>query len=147
MWPEVSSYELCMCGLMWPGVGWCGLVWVGLVWCELVWSGVGWCGLVRKTVQPFLLSRLDIVNWIAEGIYDLKNHPDAIEDSFHVCGIIKNDPRKVRNDEFFKKIMNSVKNKLTDEEEELLEDEEYFSMLYCLNSNFSISCSLVFFLI
>ena len=73
-----------------------------------------------------------------------------IENSFRVCEITKNDPGKVRNDEFLKKIMNSVKDKLTDEEEELLEDEDPFSyyniMLHCLNSNFSISCSLVLFL-
>ena len=46
-----------------------------------------------------------------------------IENSFRVCGITTNDPGKVRNDEFLKKIMSSVKDKLTDEEEELLEDE------------------------
>ena len=38
-----------------------------------------------------------------------------------------NDLGKVRNDEFLKKIMNSVKDKLADEEEELLEDEDPFS--------------------
>ena len=71
-------------------------------------------------------SRQDIVNWIAEGINYLKNHPDVIENSFRVCGITTNDPDKVRNDEFLKKIMNSVKDKLADEEE-LLEDEDPFS--------------------
>ena len=50
-----------------------------------------------------------------------------IENSFRVCEITTNDPGKVRNDEFLKKIMNSVKDKLTDEEEELLEDEDLFS--------------------
>ena len=34
---------------------------------------------------------------------------------------------KVRNDEFLKKIMNSAKDKLADEEEECLEDEDPFS--------------------
>ena len=72
-------------------------------------------------------SRQDIVNWIAEGINYLINHPDVIENSFRVCGITTNDPDKVRNDEFLKKIMNSVKDKLADEEEELLEDEDPFS--------------------
>ena len=72
-------------------------------------------------------SRQDIVNWIAEGINYLKNHPDVIENSFHVCDITANNPDKVRNDEFLKKIMNSVKDKLADEEEELLEDEDPFS--------------------
>ena len=48
--------------------------------------------------------------------------------------------------------MNSAKDKLADEEEECLEDEDPFScvqqadddniILYFLNSNFSISCSL-----
>ena len=57
----------------------------------------------------------------------MKNHSDTIENSFRVCGIATNDPSKVRNDEFLKKIMNSVKEKLTDEEEELLEDEDPFS--------------------
>ena len=72
-------------------------------------------------------SRQDIVNWIAEGINYLKNHPDVTENSFRVCGITTNDPDKVRNDEFLKKIMNSVKDKLADEEEELLEVEDRFS--------------------
>ena len=38
-----------------------------------------------------------------------------------------NDPGKVRNDEFLKKIMNSVKDKLAGEEEELIEEEDPFS--------------------
>ena len=42
-------------------------------------------------------SRQDIVNWIAEGINYLKNHPDMIENSFRVCGIASNDPGKERN--------------------------------------------------
>ena len=53
---------------------------------------------------------------------------------------------------FLKKNMNSGKEKLSDEEEELLEGKDPFHvyiiyniMLYCLNSNFSIS--LVLFLI
>ena len=50
-----------------------------------------------------------------------------IENPFHACGITKNNPDKVRNDEFLKKIMNSVKDKLADEEEELLQDEDPFS--------------------
>ena len=74
-----------------------------------------------------MASRQDIVNWIAEGINYLKNHPDVIENLFGVCRITTNDPDKVRNDEFLKKIMNSVKDKLADEEEELLEDEDPFS--------------------
>ena len=70
-------------------------------------------------------SRQDIVvNWIAEGINYLKNHRDVIENSFRVCGA--NEPDKVRNDEFLKKIMISAKDKLADEEE-LLEDEDPFS--------------------
>ena len=40
---------------------------------------------------------------------------------------LDNNPGKVRNDEFLKKIMNSVREKLADEEEELLEDEDPFS--------------------
>ena len=50
-----------------------------------------------------------------------------IENSFRFCGITTNDPGKARNDEFLKKIMNSVKDKLADEEEEHLEDEDPFS--------------------
>ena len=56
----------------------------------------------------------------------MKNHPNVIENLFGVCRITTNDPDKVRNDEFLKKIMNSVKDKLADEEE-LLEDEDPFS--------------------
>ena len=48
--------------------------------------------------------------------------------SFRACGITANDPCKVRNDEFHKKIMNSAKDKLADEE--LLEDEDTFSCVY-----------------
>ena len=81
----------------------------------------------RESFKLLSLSRQDIVNLIAEGINYLKNHPDMIEISFRVCGITKNDPGKVRNDDFLKKIMNSVKDKLTDEEEELLEGEDPFS--------------------
>ena len=51
------------------------------------------------------------------------------EYSFRVCGITTNDQGKVRNDEFLKKIMNSVKDKLADEEEELLENEYFFSCI------------------
>ena len=72
-------------------------------------------------------SRQDIVNWIAEGINYLINHPDVIENSFRVCGITTNDLDKVRNDEFLKKIMKPVNDKLADEEKELLEDEDPFS--------------------
>ena len=50
-----------------------------------------------------------------------------IENSFGVCGITTNDQGKIRNDEFLKKIINSVKDKSADEEEELLEDEDPFS--------------------
>ena len=48
-------------------------------------------------------STQDIVNWIAEGINYLENHPDVIENSFCVCEIRTNDPDKVRNDEFLKR--------------------------------------------
>ena len=47
-----------------------------------------------------------------------------IGNSFHVCGITTNDPGKVRNDEFLKRIKNPVKDKLADEEGKLLEDED-----------------------
>ena len=58
---------------------------------------------------------------------DLTNSDRIVENFFRVCGITTNDPGKVRNDEFLKKIMNSVKDKLADEEEELLEDGDPFS--------------------
>ena len=57
----------------------------------------------------------------------MKNHPDVIENLFRVCGITSNNHDKVRNDEFLKKIVNSVKDKLADEEEELVKDEYPFS--------------------
>ena len=57
----------------------------------------------------------------------LQNQPDMIENSFRVSGITTNDPGKARNDEFLKKIINSVKDKLAGEEEEDLEDEDPFS--------------------
>ena len=41
--------------------------------------------------------------------------------------LLTNDLGKVRNDEFLKKIMDSMKVKLADEEEELIEDEDLFS--------------------
>ena len=50
-----------------------------------------------------------------------------IENSFRVCGITTNYLGKVRNNEFLKKIVNSVKNKLADEEKELLDDKDPFS--------------------
>ena len=50
-----------------------------------------------------------------------------IKNTFRVCGITKNNPDKVKINEFLKKIMNSVKDLLADEEEELLEDENPFS--------------------
>ena len=52
-----------------------------------------------------------------------------IENLFRVCGITANDPGKLRNYEFLKKIMNSVQDKLADEEEELLEGEDPFSFV------------------
>ena len=71
----------------------------------------------RKSFKLLSPSRQDIiVNLIAEGINDLKNHPDMIENSFQVCGITTDDPGKIRNVESLKKIMNSVKDKLADEE-------------------------------
>ena len=48
-------------------------------------------------------SRKDIANWIAEGINYLKNHPNMIENSFRVCGVITNDPGKVENDNSLKR--------------------------------------------
>ena len=54
--------------------------------------------LQRESFKLPSPSRQDIVNWIAEGINYLKNHPDMIENSFRVCGITTNDPGKVRND-------------------------------------------------
>ena len=44
-----------------------------------------------------------------------------------VCGITANDPDKVRNNKFLKKIMNYVKDKFVDEE--LLQDEDPFSFV------------------
>ena len=41
--------------------------------------------------------------------------------------LLTNDLGKVRNDEFLIKIMDSMKVKLADEEEELIEDEDLFS--------------------
>ena len=55
-------------------------------------------------------------------------HPDMIENLFRVCGITTNDSDKVRNNEFLKKIINYVKDKLADEEEEL-EDKDPFSFV------------------
>ena len=81
----------------------------------------------RESFKFSLPSRQDIVNWIAEGIDYLKNYPNLIENLFPVCGITTNNPGKVRNNELLKKTMNSVKDKLVDEEEELLEDEDPFS--------------------
>ena len=84
----------------------------------------------KQQLESFKLpspSRQDIVNWIAEGINYLKNHPDMIENSFRVRGITKDDPHEVRNYELLKNIMISVKDELADEEEELLEDEDPFS--------------------
>ena len=108
----------------------------------------------------WLPSRQDIVNCIAEGINYLKNHLDIIWNSFCVCGITTNDPGKVRNDEFLKNWRtNWQKDKLEDEEGEPFEDEDFFHvhnwliiiiyniMLRCINSTFSVSCSLVLFLI
>ena len=60
----------------------------------------------------------------------MKNHADIVENSFSVCGITTNGPGKVRNDEFLKKIINSVKGKLAGEEEELLEGEDPFSCVW-----------------
>ena len=68
----------------------------------------------------------DKILLLTGGINYLKNHPDMIENSFCVCGITTNNPGKIRNDEFLKKIMNSVKDKLADEEDELLADDIVF---------------------
>ena len=48
--------------------------------------------------------------------------------TFSFCGITTNNSGKVRNDEFLKKIMNSVKDKLVDIEEELPEYKDPFVM-------------------
>ena len=69
--------------------------------------------------------RQDIVNWIAEGINYMNNHPNIIENLFHICGITTNDPVKVRKDELLKNIVNYVKDKLV--HEELLDDEDPLS--------------------
>ena len=63
---------------------------------------------------------------IGHKLGDMTNSDWIIENSFHVCGIITNNPGKVRNGELLKKIMNSVTDKLADGEE-LLEDEDPFS--------------------
>ena len=41
-----------------------------------------------------------------------------------------NDQDEVRHDEFIKKIMNSVKDKLAGKEEEFLQEEDPFSCIY-----------------
>ena len=71
-------------------------------------------------------SRQNIVNWIAEGIEYLKKHPNMIKDSFSVCGITTTDQNKIRNDEFLKQIMQSVNEKLLNNEEQILDDEDPF---------------------
>ena len=71
-------------------------------------------------------SRQDIVNWIAEGIEYLKKHPKMIKGSFSVCGITTTDQNKIRNDEFLKQIMQSVNEKLLNNEEQILDDEDPF---------------------
>ena len=40
--------------------------------------------------------------------------------------LLTNDPEKARNNKFFKKIMDFMKYRLADEEEELIEDEDLF---------------------
>ena len=54
---------------------------------------------------------------------------NAAFDGKEIFFLDDNDLGKVRNDEFLKKIMNSVKDKLADEEEKLLEDEDPFSCI------------------
>ena len=55
------------------------------------------------SLKLLLTSPKDIANWIAEGINYLKNHPNMIENSFRVCGVITNDPGKVENDNSLKR--------------------------------------------
>ena len=65
-------------------------------------------------------SRQAIVNLIAEGFSYLQIHPEMIEKSFSVCGIITHNPQNVRNDEFLRSIMQKVNEKIHEEEEGLL---------------------------
>ena len=59
-------------------------------------------------------SRQDIVNWIAEGINYLKSHPEMVNS-------LKRSWTQIER--------HKLKDKLADEEEELLEDEDPFSFV------------------
>ena len=89
---------------------------------NLFWFTIDSSVLLNEWVQFFFH---DIYHFFV--CMALQNQPDMIENSFRVSGITTNDPGKARNDEFLKKIMNSVKDKLAGEEEEDLEDEDPFS--------------------
>ena len=68
-----------------------------------------------------LLSRQAIVNCVAEGFSYLQSHLEMIEKLFSVCGITTHNPQKLRNDEFLRRIMQHVNDKIH-EEEGLLEE-------------------------
>ena len=73
-------------------------------------------------------SRQAVVNWVAEGFPYLQSHPEMIEKSFSVCGIITHNPQKVRNDEFLRSLMQNVNEKTHEKEEGLIKkcDEDPF---------------------
>ena len=64
-----------------------------------------------------------------------------IENSFRVCGTTKNNPGKIRNDEFLKKIMNPVKDRSADEVE-LLENEDPSSCVTQADNDIVTLCSI-----
>ena len=68
------------------------------------------------------LSRQAIINWVAEGFSYLQSHLEMIEKLFSVCGITTHNPQKLRNDEFLRRIMQHVNEKIHEEEGVL---EEY----------------------
>ena len=73
-------------------------------------------------------SRQAIVNWVAEGFSYLQSHTKMTEKSLSVCGIRTHNPRKLRNDEILRSIMQNVNEKIREEQEGLFEecDEDPF---------------------
>lgn len=72
-------------------------------------------------------SRQHIVDWVQKGYDYLVLKKEMVAKAFEVCGVTTTDPRKIRNDEFHKNVMEKVVEDVRAWENETLDDDDPFA--------------------
>ena len=77
-------------------------------------------------------SRQLVVDWVQQGYTYLLEKREMVKRGFEVCGVTSSDPKRVRNESFYKEIMARVQEELKSyDEDELFNDDPFVDE--CLN--------------